>query len=412
MTTHYDVIVIGGGASGLMAAGIAAREGKRVLVLEKNKKTGEKLRISGGGRCNITNAESDLHKFLSMYGKNNQFLYSPFSQFSNNDTVTFFEELGLPLVTQGLGRMFPHTEKAVDVCNTLEKFLKEHGVEILLKSAVTKINSENNKIISISSNNEIYTANSYILATGGLSHPETGSTGDGFKWLSDLGHTVNEPTPSIVPVSVSDEWITSLAGKMFEDSKITFYLNGKKSFSKEGRILATHFGLSGPTILNSAKAIGDMLYEGEVTASINLFPGLDAGAVDRRIIEVFDAHKNKSFKNVLSELVPPGMASGILPLIKDIEPDIKVHSVSKDARKALGTLLMALPVHITDLMGFDRAVIADGGIPLEEIDTKTMRSKKIENLFITGDLLHVNRPSGGYSLQLCWTTGYVAGKNA
>jgi predicted Rossmann fold flavoprotein len=425
MNSHYDVIIIGAGASGLMAACVAVREGKRVLVLEKNKKVGEKLRISGGGRCNITNAEPDLHKFLSMYGKNNQFLYSPFSQFSNKDTAAFFEELGLPLITQGLGRMFPHTEKAIDVCTVLEKFLKDRGVEVLLKSAVTKIGTEGdpllageggsaqqNRVRFVVANGITYTAYSYILATGGLSHPETGSTGDGFKWLTDLGHTVNEPTPSIVPLSVSDEWVTSLAGKMFEDAKITFFLNGKKSFSKEGRILATHFGLSGPTILNSAQAIGDMLHEGEVTATINLFPRMDAGAVDRKIIEVFDIHKNKSFKNVLSELVPPGMASGILPLIQNIDPDLKVHSVSKDARKALGMLLMALPVHITDLMGFDRAVIADGGIPLEEIDMKTMRSKQIDNLFITGDLLHVNRPSGGYSLQLCWTTGFVAGKNA
>ena len=426
-THHYDTIIIGGGAAGMMAAGIAAQTGKRVLVVEKNKRIGEKLRITGGGRCNITNAENDVHKFLEKYGENNKFLYSPFSQFNNKDTVTFFEKLGLPLVTQALGRMFPHTEKAGDVCEALEKFMKQGDVTVLTKSPVTKIlqerispsyqegargSWEKGKITGIIANGTTYTANSYILATGGVSHPETGSTGDGFTWLRDLGHTVVEPTPSIVPVSVSDAWIKSLAGKSFDNVKITFFINNKKSFTKTGRILATHFGLSGPMILNSAHQIADLLHEGAVTAEINLFPGQDLGTVERHIIEVFDANKNKSFKTVFKEFVPVGMGSGIIELVDFIDQDMKVHSITKDARKQLVKLLTTLPVHITDLMGFDRAVIADGGIPLEEIDTKTMRSQVAHNLFITGDLLHVNRPSGGYSLQLCWTTGYLAGKNA
>jgi predicted Rossmann fold flavoprotein len=275
---------------------------------------------------------------------------------------------------------------------------------------------EKGKITGVISNGTTYTANSFILATGGVSHPETGSTGDGFKWLRDLGHTIKDPTPSIVPVAVSDTWIKSLAGKSFNDVKITFFVNTKKSFAKTGRILATHFGLSGPMILNSAHNIADLLHEGTVTAEINLFPGKDPGAIERQIIELFDANKNKSFKTVFKELVPPGMGSGILPLVSEYIPeldqDLKVHSITKESRKALVKLLTTLPVHITDLMGLDRAVVADGGIPLEEVDTKTMRSKIINNLFVTGDLLHVNRPTGGQSLQLCWTTGFVAGKNA
>ena len=440
---HYDVIVIGGGAAGMMAAGIAAQAGKRVLVVEKNKRLGEKLRITGGGRCNITNAESDIHKFLEKYGENNKFLYSPFSQFSNKDTFDFFEKLGLPLVTQGLGRVFPHTEKAVDVCNALETFMQSGNVTVLTKSPVTKILQTKDSLTyqervaealrgrgsleerggarggvlkGVVSNGITYTANTFILATGGVSHPETGSTGDGFKWLKDLGHTIVEPTPSIVPVSVSDAWIKALAGKSFDEVKITFFVNAKgikrKSFAKQGRILATHFGLSGPMILNAAHQIADLLHEGSVTAEINLFPGKDLGTVERQIIELFDANKNKSFKTVFKELVPVGMGSGIIELVDFIEHDLKAHSITKESRKQLVKLLTALPVHITDLMGFDRAVIADGGIPLEEIDTKTMRSQVAHNLFITGDLLHVNRPSGGYSLQLCWTTGYLAGKNA
>lgn len=408
---HYNVIVIGGGASGMMAALTAAQNNKAVLLLEKNSKLGEKLRISGGGRCNITNGEPDLRKFLARYGEKEKFLHSAFAQFGPPDTFSFFENLGLPLVVQALGRAFPNTERAIDVVNILEKFLKKYEVTILTKNPVKKINCVGNRIESVVAGENTYTADSFILATGGLSHPETGSTGDGFRWLTDLGHTVVAPTPSIVPLSVSDAWIMSLAGKTFDNVKITFFLNGKKSFSKTGRILATHFGLSGPTILNSAQAIGDMLHEGSVTAEINLFPGEDAGSVGRKVVALFDANKNKSFKNILSGLVPPGMASGILPLVEGIDPNIKVHSITKEARTRLVKLLMALPVTITDLMGFDRAVIADGGIPLEEIDMKTMCSLKIDNLFITGDLLHINRPTGGYSLQLCWTTGFVAGSS-
>jgi predicted Rossmann fold flavoprotein len=420
MKDSYDVIVIGGGASGMMAAGIAGRSGKRVLVLEKNKEMGAKLKITGGGRCNVTHAEFDVRKLLPFYKENEKFLYSAFSQFGVQDTFDFFENLGLPLVIQALNRAFPKTEKALDVFKVLEKFMKDNGVTVITKSPVTQIHRDGNHITSVTAGGKVYFANSFILATGGVSHPETGSTGDGFTWLKDLGHTIADPTPSIVPIAVSNPWIHALSGKSFDNVKITFFLTRNnvttKSFFKVGRVLATHFGLSGPLILNSAQKIGDLLHEGEVTATINLFPGQDLGAVEKFILETFDAHKNKSFKNVFSELVPPGMASGILPLVEEFIPflelDTKVHSVTKDSRKKLVKLLTELPVEVTGLMGLDRAVVADGGIPLDEIDTRTMQSKKINSLFITGDLLHVNRPTGGQSLQLCWTTGYVAGKHA
>lgn len=421
MKDSYDVIVIGGGASGMMAAGIAGQQGKRVLVLEKNKEMGAKLKITGGGRCNVTHAEFDVRKLLPFYKENEKFLYSAFSQFGVQDTFDFFEKLGLPLVIQALNRAFPKTEKALDVFKALEKFMKDTGVTVITKAPVTQIHREGEEeITSVTAGGKVYFADSFILATGGVSHPETGSTGDGFKWLKDLGHTIADPTPSIVPIAASNPWIHALSGKSFDHVKITFFLTRNnvttKSFFKVGRVLATHFGLSGPLILNSAQKIGDLLHEGEVTATINLFPGQDLGAVEKLILETFDAHKNKSFKNVFSELVPNGMASGILPLVEEcipfLELDTKVHSVTKDSRKKLVKLLTELPVEVTGLMGLDRAVVADGGIPLDEIDTKTMRSKKINNLFVTGDLLHVNRPTGGQSLQLCWTTGFVAGKHA
>ncbi len=416
----YDVIVIGGGASGMMAAGRAAESGKSVLILEKNRKLGEKLKISGGGRCNITNAQYDVRELLKYYKSSEQFLYSPFSQFGVKETFSFFEGKGLPLVVQARKRAFPHTEKALDVYNTLEKYLIAGNVAVRSNSPVTRINEKGGKIISVFCGMKEYFADSFVLSTGGVSHPETGSTGDGFKFLKKLGHIIKDPTPTIVPLAVADEWIKELSGTSLSFMKITFFIGGddenvkrKKAFAKKGKVLFTHFGLSGPLILNSAGLVADLLHSGNVTAEIDAYPDTDLGTLEKRIISVFDKNKNKMLKNIFKEIVPAGTSESILSLLKDkILPETKVHSVTKEQRKIIVHLLKALPVTIIGLMGYDRAVVADGGVPLSEIDTKTMRSQKIANLFITGDLLHINRPSGGYSLQLCWTTGFVAGSNA
>ncbi len=409
----YDVIVVGGGASGMMAAGRAAESGTRVLLLEKNKKLGEKLGISGGGRCNITNAEDDVRVFASKYGKAEQFLYSLFAQFGVKDTFTFFESRGLPLVVQARKRAFPATEKASDVLKVLESYVRKGGVEVHTGSAVTKIISDKAGISAVYCGKTEYHAKEYILATGSVSHPETGSTGDGFEWLRELGHTVAAPTPTIVPLKVADEWSKVLSGTSLSFMKITFFVEGKKAFSKTGKVLFTHFGLSGPLILNSASMVADLLEEGAVTAAIDAYPHTDLGALEKTVINVFDKNKNKALKNIIKEVVPDGTHKGVLLLLEDkMDVTKKVHSVTKEERKVLVRLLKALPLTIEGLMGFDRAVVADGGVPLGEVDTKTLRSKKVPNLFITGDLLHINRPSGGYSLQLCWTTGWVAGSTA
>jgi predicted Rossmann fold flavoprotein len=408
---EYDVIVIGGGASGMMAAGRAAERGKQVLLLEKNRTLGEKLKISGGGRCNITNAEYDIHAFLANYGKAAPFLFSPFSQFSAKDTFTFFESKGLPLVVQARKRAFPHTEKALDVCRTLERYLKDTGVVVKTGVSVKKILTAKNTITGVLATGGTYTAKTYILATGGVSHPETGSTGDGFTWLSEAGHTIKTPTPTIVPLAVSEKWVHMLSGVSLSFMKISFYLEDKKQFAKTGKILFTHFGLSGPLILNCAGQVGDLLYSGLVTAKIDAYPHTDSGALEKQIIKVFDANKNKMLKNILKEIVPEGMPEAMPVLLKRIDFNTKVHSITKEERKQIVDILKALPVTITNLMGYDRAVVADGGVTLSEIDTKTMQSKKYSNLYVTGDLLHINRPSGGFSLQLCWTTGYVAGSH-
>ncbi|MCA9353102.1 NAD(P)/FAD-dependent oxidoreductase [Patescibacteria group bacterium] len=408
---HYDVIVIGGGPAGMMTAGTAAKNGKKVLLLEKNPDVGEKLKITGGGRCNITNYELDNRKLLEYYKGSGKFLHSSFSQFSVKDTFTFFEKRKLPLVIQARNRVFPKTEKAYDVYQVMKNYIKKEGVEIKYQTSVRELHVKDGVISAVDTKEYRYTADSIVLGTGGVSYPETGSTGDGFAWMKRLGHTVHTPSPDIVPLRASDFWIKKISGTTLSFMKITFFVHGKKSFSKTGKILFTHFGISSPLILNSSKQVADLLLEGHVTAEIDLFPDTDKGSLDARVLKLFETNKNRKVKNVLVELLPKKIAEVIHDLARFDDPEKKVNAITSEERKRMRELMKHLPLTIDGLMGLDRAVIADGGVPLTEIDTKTMRSKKIKNLYIIGDMLHVNRPSGGYSLQLCWTTGYVAGMN-
>lgn len=407
----WDVVIIGGGASGMMAGATASARNKSVIILDKNKSLGEKLKITGGGRCNITNAEEDLRVFIKNYGKAEQFLYSPFSIFGQEDTFKFFEKRGLPLVIQARKRVFPHTEKAFDVYKVLNDELIKNKVTINTNCTVKKINFKDDTIVSVDTNQGLFFAKSYILSTGGMSHPETGSTGDGFKFLKDLGHHIKEPTPSIVPLQVSDKWVHMLAGVSLSFMKITFYVDGKKSFSKTGKVLFTHFGLSGPLILNSASKVNDLLYNGKVTATIDAYPDTNQGDLSARIVKIFDANKNKILRTVFKDIAPEGTAKAIEIVLNTIDFTKKVHSITREERKLIVDTLKALPISITNLMGYDRAVVADGGVILEEVDMRKMKSKLFQNLYVTGDLLNINRPSGGYGLQLCWTSGYIAGSN-
>lgn len=406
---RYDVLIVGGGPAGMMAATVAAEAGKRVLMLEKNSSLGKKLNISGGGRCNITNAEYDNRTLLTHYAEAAKFLYSPFAQFGVKDTFDFFESRGLPLNVEDRRRAFPVSQKASDVTDVFVKALKRGQVDIVFNCGVTSLNRKDNKIRSVSTTQGDFEAASYILATGGMSRPETGSTGAGFGWLRALGHTVRQPSPSIVPLATKEKWVERLAGKSVE-GRVTFLQDGKRQFRTEGRILFTHFGVSGPTILNSAARVGELLQSGSVTAELDLFPGLDAGECDRQLVALFELHKNKALKTVLKEWLPGGLWQIPAMLLPTLDIEVKVHSFIKEDRKRLVNLLKAIPLTISHLMGFDRAVVADGGVDLREIDMKTMRSKLIDNLLVVGDLLDINRPSGGYSLQICWTTGFVAGQ--
>jgi predicted Rossmann fold flavoprotein len=413
MTKKYDLIVVGGGASGMIAAGRAGERGLSVLLIEKNKQLGCKLQISGNGRCNILNATQDEHLLLEKYGNSKHFLYSLFAQFGEKEAFDFFNSHGLPLVVENYNRVFPKSQSAIDVVDFLSDYMRRGNVEVRTGCAVTGVNTKDGAIESVICKQGELMATDYIFATGGTSHPETGSTGDGYKWLKNLGHTVANPTPSLVPLAVKDRWVKDLSGISLENMKITFFVDGEKEFKLNGRLLFTHFGLSGPLILNSASKVSKLLPTGIVTAEIDMFPKTDIGSLERQVISIFDDNKNKALKNIISELVPAGMSKGMLTLLSEhMDIETKVHSVTKDDRKKMVNSFKALPITIVGLMGLDRAIVADGGLPLSEVDMKTMRSTKVKNLFVTGDLLHINRPSGGFSLQLCWSTGYVAGSHA
>lgn len=411
-TETFDVIVVGGGSAGLMAAGAAGARGKRVLLLEKNKKLGEKLSISGGRRCNILHAQSDPKKLLAHYGTAEQFLYSSFAKFGMKETYAFFEQRGLPLMVEARNRAFPQSQKASDVVKCLLQYVKDGKVQVKLNSPVTLIKKKGKNIEYVEAGGNAYSATSYVFATGGLSHPETGSTGDAFPWLTSLGHTVTTPTPSIVPLNVAESWVRSAAGISIKECKLTFTVDGVRAFAATGALLFTHTGISGPVVLQSSTKVTGLFEEGEVMAHIDLFPKFDVGGLDKALTELFDDNKNKDIKNVFKEFVPAGMSPVILAQIPEILPETKVNGITKEVRRKLVEYLKDLPLTITSLMGFDKAVVADGGVPLTEMDMRTMRSGIIENLFIVGDLLHIQRPSGGFSLQLCWTTGYVAGTEA
>ncbi|MDO8469973.1 MAG: NAD(P)/FAD-dependent oxidoreductase [bacterium] len=408
----WDVIVIGGGPAGMMAAGRAAELDARVLLIEQNPELGKKLLITGGGRCNLTNGELDTRKFLSKFRKNDQFLFSAFAQFGVKETLDFFHTNGVPTkVEEGL-RVFPVSNRAVSVRDALVKYLKRGKVTVSCDSAVTGFVRRGDVIEAVRVRNKgSVRARSFVIATGGKSRPETGSTGDGFRWLADMGHTIAEQEAALVPVSLGDVWARRLSGVVLPDVKLTVVQNGVKQDSKKGRLLFTHFGVSGPMVLNMSRDIGELLKYGEVSLLLDLFPSLDHGALDRQVLEIVDAEKNRHFKNVLGGLVPAALAP-ILVERAGIRDTTACHSLTREERERFVRQAKALELHVTGLLGVMRAVVTSGGVALAEVDFKTMRSRKVPNLYLVGDVLDIDRPSGGYSLQLCWTTGFVAGSSA
>jgi len=418
----WDVVVVGGGPAGMMAAIRAGERGLRVILLEKNNTLGKKLLITGGGRCNVTNSEFDNRKLLEKFKDAGKFLFSAFSQYSVKEALEFFHSRGMPTKVQNELRTFPVSNSAQSVWNVLVKDLEKNNVEILSDASVVEILKESEgpdagRIVGVKlTNHKIIFGRNIILATGGISRPETGSTGDAYKWLRGLGHTVVEPMPSLVLIAIKDSWAKRLAGVSLSDTKITVLQNGEKQSvnkglpAQAGKILFTHVGLSGPTILNMSKDIGELLKYGEVFLALDLLPHEDYSTLNTRLQELFKEHDKKKFRNTLSNLIPSALAPIVVELSK-INPEVQANSITREERLRLVNLLKNIPLEVDKLLGVEKAVITSGGVVLDEIDFKTCASRLYPNLYLIGDLLNIDRPSGGYSLQLCWTTGFVAGNS-
>ena len=418
----YDVAVIGGGPAGMMAAGRAAERGLKVILLEKNPGLGKKLLITGGGRCNVTNAEFDERALLAKFKGGGKFLFSAFSQHGVEESLEFFHSRSMPTKIENEKRVFPVSDSAKSVWDVLVSHLENTNTvvrsnaevaEFIIKDPGNKNRPRNIDAIRLR-DGEMIEAKTFILATGGKSHPETGSTGDGFRWLTKMGHRVAEPMASLVPIKVSDQWVKKLSGFSLPNAKITLFQNGMKqggkNGSKRGKVLFTHVGMSGPAILNMSSEIGELLKYGEVILSLDILPEHDYATLNEALQKLFATEDKKKFKNALSFLIPSALVPAVIEK-SGIDPDVFCHSVTRVERLHLVKVLKDMQIHPTGLLGTDKAIITSGGVSPEEIDWRTMHSKLVDNLYIIGDVLNIERPSGGYSLQLCWTTGWVAGNS-
>jgi len=409
----WDVIVIGGGPAGMMAAGRAAEQGASVLLLEKNQSLGVKLLITGGGRCNVTNAQPDIRSLALRYKGSDQFLLSAFSQYSNAQALEFFHARQMPTKIENELRVFPVSNTARSVWEVLVEYMKKGGVEILLGAAVTEIMCAADKTFSavrLADGSQIKGARC-IVAVGGSSRPETGSTGDGFAWLKECGHTIVPVSRALVPIALKDSWVKKLQGVTLTDIKLTTWLDGVKEATRKGKLLFTHFGITGPTVLNMSRSIGELLPYGDVVITLDLIPTLDHGQLKEKLHGLLTAESNKKIKNSLAQMLPSALIPIVLTLA-EIDGETFSHSVSREQRISLIKYIKAIPLHVHELLGSDKAVVSSGGVTLSEVNFKTMQSRLIPNLYVTGDVLNIDRPSGGYSLQLCWTTGFIAGSHA
>lgn len=407
--TQYDTIVIGGGPSGLIAAITAARAGARVLLLEKNATLGKKLRISGGGRCNITNNTENVRTLLSRYGDAGKFLFSPFAQFGVKETREWFRAIGVDTVVEAENRVFPVSQSAVAVTEALIATAKAAGVTIKTKQTVMGLKKMTNGITVLLQSADSYCAPRVIVSTGGLSRPETGSTGDGFAWLATLGHTIETPKAALVPVAVKESEITKrLSGVSLTTAGISLRQAGIVFEKAKGKVLFTHVGLSGPGILNLSYRVGEGLAIGEVEILLDLTPSIAKDALEELLLARFMAAPNKHLQNQWAEIIPGAL---VVPVLEQagVDPHTPSHSVTVAQRRQLVATLKGFVLTATHLLGSDKAVVTSGGVALPEIDFKTMESRLVPGLYVVGDVLNINRPSGGYSLQLAWTTGYVAG---
>ena len=407
-TRAAEAVVVGGGAAGMMAALIAARRGRPVTLVEHQRFCGRKLRITGKGRCNLCN-NCDLKHFFQQVPGNPKFLYGALHRFPPADTMAFFEDLGVPLKTERGNRVFPVSDRAHDVANALENALRRAGVRMRFTEAL-RVTTEAGAVSGLETGEGFLPAGSVLLATGGASYPGTGSTGDGYRMARELGHSLSPLRPSLVPLESDDPDCARLQGFSLKNVRLTAYdSSGMAVYSDLGEMLFTHFGVSGPLILSASAKMRRM---GECTYSllIDFKPGLDEKKLDTRVLRDFTKYANREFKNALDDLVGRSMIP-VLVRLSGIREDKPVREVTREERRRLVELLKAFPVSVSGFRPIDEAIVTAGGVSTKEIDPRTMGSKLVSGLYFAGEVLDLDAYTGGFNLQIAWSTGYVAGQS-
>lgn len=394
----------------MFAALGAAEAGHRVTILEQNEKLGKKIYITGKGRCNLTNA-CDTEEIFAHVPRNAKFLYSAIYTYDNFRVMDFFEANGMPVKTERGNRVFPVSDHSSDVISTLQKALEKAGVEVLLHTKVTEILSKDGKITGVRlKNGEKRTADAIILATGGKSYSSTGSTGDGFVFAEQLGHKIEEPVPSLVPMTVLEDYCMQMQGLSLRNVQATIRESGKVFFEEFGEMLFTHFGVSGPLMLSASSVVNDRLRKKNLSLTIDLKPALSEEQLDARILRDFEENKNRQFKNSVKGLLPAKMIPVVISL-SGIDPEKKINGITKQERKKLVECIKAFPLTLTGLRGFNEAIITRGGVSVKQVDPSTMESKLVKGLYFAGEILDVDAYTGGFNLQIAWSTGYLAGSS-
>jgi predicted Rossmann fold flavoprotein len=410
MPTYSPVVVIGGGAAGLMAAGRAGELGVPVILLEKNKKLGRKLLLTGKGRCNVTN-NSGLDTFIESYYDQGRFLYSAFHRFFNQDLIALLQKYGVELKVERGERVFPVSDRAEDIVAALIRYVRQSKVEIRTEEEVLGISVEEGQVKGVQTSQGIIACSAVVVATGGKSYPATGSTGDGYQWAAELGHQIITPRPSLVPLNIHDSWVKELQGLTLKNVEVTL-LQGKKILGQEfGEMLFTHFGVSGPVILTLSHLVVEEKIQQGLSLVINLKPALDEDKLEQRLQRDFRKYQRKQLQNALDDLLPRRLIPVVIQL-SAISPTKFVHQITKEERRSLVQTLRGLRMTVLGPRSWAEAIITAGGVSLREIQVGTMESKLLNGLYFAGEVLDLAGVTGGFNLQAAFSTGYLAGENA